>query len=238
MVARVVIPARFNGPPRSGNGGYSCGTLGMLVGDSAEVTLRKPPPLDRPMVVEVEGEGDARQWKMLDGEAVVATARAAEPDVQCPDPPTLARARAAEFEYVGFDWHLFPTCFVCGPERAEGDGLRLFTGKVEGQPVVASVWTPTANLAAADGAVDRNIVWSALDCPTYFGGRLNDYAKLAVLGRLTAKLLAPVQVGVRHVVVGWPIGQNGRKWEGGAALFTEQGMLCAYSRGLWVALKE
>src|SRR4051794_38980731 len=115
MVARVVIPGRFNGPPRSGQGGYSCGVLGTIVGDSAEVTLRRPPPLDREMSVAVEGEGPARQWRLLDGDALIAVARAAEPDVECPTPPSVSRARAAEFDYIGFDWHIFPTCFVCGP---------------------------------------------------------------------------------------------------------------------------
>ena len=39
-------------------------------------------------------------------------------------------AVAASATYPGFSAHPFPTCFVCGPERAEGDGLRLFPGRL------------------------------------------------------------------------------------------------------------
>jgi hypothetical protein len=150
----------------------------------------------------------------------------------------VGRARAAEFEYAGFDWHIFPTCFVCGPQRSDGDGMRIFTGKVEGREIVAAVWTPDASVGTSNATVDRTVVWSALDCPTYFGGRLRDYPRMAVLGRLTAKLVTPVPVGEPHVVVGWPIGRDGRKWEGGAAIFSSDGVLRAFARGLWVGLKE
>jgi hypothetical protein len=238
MMPRVVIPTRFNGPPGSGNGGYSCGVLGTRIGDCAEVTLRLPPPLDREMSIDDEGEGIERRWRMLDGAAIVATGRPSAPGVTCPEPPSLDVARAAESAYSGFDRHVFPSCFVCGPQRGEGDGLRIFPGRVEGRGIVASGWTPNDNVGLADGAVDPVVVWGALDCPTYFGGRLNDYGRIAVLGRLTAHLRAPVRVGRPHVVVGWPLGREGRKWEGGAAVFTADGELCAFSRGMWVEPKR
>jgi hypothetical protein len=237
VTSRVVIPARYNGPPNSGNGGYSCGVLGTLIGDAAEVTLRAPPPLDRELAVEVETADGEQRWKMMDGDTLIAAGRASEPDVACPAPATSAIARAAEAAYIGFQGHPYPTCFVCGPDRGAGDGLRIFTGKVDGRDIVASEWMPASTVAGASGTVEQAIVWSALDCPTYFGGRLNGYGGLAVLGRLTARLVAPVKVGVPHVVIGWPVGRDGRKWEGGSAIFTAEGELCAFARGLWVELK-
>jgi len=48
MTERVTIDRRFRGPSDSGNGGYVCGVVAALVGGPAEVTLRSPPPLDRP----------------------------------------------------------------------------------------------------------------------------------------------------------------------------------------------
>ena len=45
----VTIDRRFRGPLRSANGGYACGLLGSRVGPAAEVTLRLPPPLERPL---------------------------------------------------------------------------------------------------------------------------------------------------------------------------------------------
>jgi hypothetical protein len=201
------------------------------------VTLRKPPPLDRELAVEVEGLDEERHWRLLDDHALVASGRAAEPSVTVPDPPTFGQARAAEAAYEGFSWHPFPTCFVCGPERAEGEGLCLFTGKLEQRDVVASTWTPSASIGA-DGAVDRRVVWSALDCPSYFGGRMAGYGRFAVLGRLTAKLMKPIEIGAAHVLIGWPIAQDGRKWDGGSAIFTAKGELCAFARGRWIELNE
>ena len=54
MRNQITIAKRFCGPPRSGNGGYVCGSLAAFVEGTAEVTLRRPPPLDRPLFVERE----------------------------------------------------------------------------------------------------------------------------------------------------------------------------------------
>jgi hypothetical protein len=238
MSSRTVIPARFNGPPTTANGGYSCGVLGTLIGDSAEVTLRKPPPLERELIIEVDESGPHREWRLLDEELLIATGRAAEPDVRVPEPPSFARAQAAEAAYVGYLGHHFPTCFVCGPKRAQGDGLRLFTGRVDKQDLVASAWTPAASVGSEDGTVDPKVVWSALDCPTYFAGRMKGFGRYAVLGRQTAALRKPLRVGEPYLVVGWPIGMEGKKWEGGSALFSAEGELHAFARGLWVNIPE
>lgn len=238
MFTRAVIPSRFNGPPTTANGGYTCGLLGTLIGDSAEVTLRKPPPLDRELGIEVVGEGPAREWRLVDGDTLIASGRAAEPDVTIPAPPTFDDALAAEQVYEGLKSHHFPTCFVCGTEREVGDGLRLFTGQAGERKLVASGWTPEPTVGNADGNVDPIIVWSALDCPSFFAGRLANFGRFAVLGRMTATLRLPVRVGEAYVVVGWPIGKDGRKWEGGSAIFTAAGELCAFSRGLWIEINQ
>jgi hypothetical protein len=94
------------------------------------------------------------------------------------------------------------------------------------------------SFADAAGDVDAAIVWSALDCPSYFGGRLRNYGRIAVLGRLTATLLRPVRVAAPHIVLGWPITQEGRKWDGGSAVYSAQGELCAFARGRWIELSS
>jgi hypothetical protein len=236
MFTRAVIPSRFNGPPTTANGGYTSGLLATLIGDSAEVTLRKPPPLDRELAIEVVGESSEQQWRLLDGDLLIASARAAQPDVSIPAPVTFDGALAAEAAYEGFTSHHFPTCFVCGTQREVGDGLRLFTGKVDGRELVAAAWTPEPSIGNDDGYVDPIVVWSALDCPTYFAGRMKGYGQIAVLGRMTATLSTPIRVGAAYSVVAWPIGKDGRKWEGGSAIFSADGELCAFARGLWVEL--
>ena len=48
---RSLIPARFNGPPETAHGGYACAVAAQFLGWSAEVSLRRPPPLERPLEV-------------------------------------------------------------------------------------------------------------------------------------------------------------------------------------------
>jgi hypothetical protein len=84
----VRIPARFNGPPGSANGGYTCGLLAAFLGGEAEVTLRVPPPLERELdVVETDGRVELR-----DGETLVAEAEPVSLDIDVPAPVSLADA--------------------------------------------------------------------------------------------------------------------------------------------------
>ena len=50
-MAELRVPARFCGPPGVANGGFTGGSLAALLGGAAEVTLRRPVPLDRPLPV-------------------------------------------------------------------------------------------------------------------------------------------------------------------------------------------
>ena len=49
----MIIEARYNGPPDSGNGGWTAGTVAGALGaaGAVAVTLRVPPPLDTPLSV-------------------------------------------------------------------------------------------------------------------------------------------------------------------------------------------
>jgi hypothetical protein len=234
MVETVTIETRFRGPPDSANGGYACGLLARRMDGAVEVTLRRPPPLEKPLEVEVENGGGS----LLDGNELVAAARAAEVDVDVPESVSVDDAEAAAERCALLHDHPFPTCFVCGPDRAPGDGLRIFPGPVDGRLIVAAAWTPVDSLAHPDGRVVEEVVWGALDCPTSFGGALQGEFSTSVLGRLTGRIVGPLEAGRPHVVVAWPIGADGRKWEGGSALFSDSGELKAYARGLWIELRE
>ena len=230
--ATVTIPARFNGPPTSANGGYACGALAVHLDGTAEVTLRLPPPLERPLDLTV----DAERALLHDGELLIAEARPSGVDLAPPRTVTPDEAARATGGYDGFTRHAFPTCFVCGPQRAAGDGLRLFPGPVDGADgIVAAPWTPTADVAGADGAVDPAVVWAALDCPSYFGGPVG---RLAVLGRLTAQLRAAVQVGVPYVVLGWRGSSEGRKHDAASAIVDADGTAVAVARARWIELRD
>ncbi len=236
-----MIDPRFNGPPDSGNGGYTCGLLARSIDGPAVVSLRKPPPLERELRVERDGE----RVLLLDGEELVAEAEPgpAEPAGAPPRPPSLDEARAADGRafFRDAEHHPFPTCFVCGPRRAEGDGLRIFAGPLR-EGVFAGTWTPPASVVDGGGAVPSEIVWSALDCPTSAPGMNKPDAegKLLpiVLARLAVDVRAPVEAEVEHVIASWDLGRDGRKRHAGAALWSSGGELLASARALWIELRS
>jgi hypothetical protein len=132
------IPGRFNGPLQSGNGGYSAGAVAAFLDGAAEVTLRKPVPLDEPLAIERDGDGSVR---VLDGDELIAEGRATPDfDIEVPDPVSPAQAREATARYRGTDDGEFSRCFVCG--RARDDAFGVFAGAVDDRDVVASPWTP------------------------------------------------------------------------------------------------
>lgn len=215
----LVIDRKFRGPTGSANGGYTCGLLASFVHGPAEVTLRLPPPLERPLDVVAAGAVELR-----DGDALVAHATTAELDLDVPEPVTFGDATAAALP-EGDRESVFPECFVCGWSR--DDGMRIYAGPVEGRDLVAATWVPRADL------VSPEFVWAALDCPgayaVEFGQRGNP-----VLGRLVARVEHLPHPGERCVVIGWPLGEEGRKLYAGTALFGEDGRLLGAARATWV----
>ncbi|MEY9879497.1 hypothetical protein ABIA43_001031 [Bradyrhizobium sp. USDA 328] len=239
----LVIDRRFRGPPNSGNGGYVCGCLARHVAGDAEVTLRAPPPLERPLDVLTKADGGI---ELRENGGLLATARAAGIDVS--DIPRVSYAAAEEA--VGrtpYDeqTHNLPGCFVCGPARGHGDGLRIFAGplqagSVPGKPVVfAASWVPHGSLSGDDGYVAPEFVWAALDCPTGYcsvGARhlgLNG-DETALLGRMAARIDRRPRPGDRCVVVAWPTGREGRKLFAESALLDAKQEVLATARATWL----
>jgi hypothetical protein len=235
MGDRVVIERRFRGPPDSAQGGYACGLVAERVeGSCATVSLRLPPPLERPL--ELRGNGDGTV-SLLDGDQLVADGEPADLELDVPDPVLLEEAEHASAASPWADRHPFPSCFGCGPERSQEDAVAVEMGPVGGGELFAGAWTPAPDFASEDGVVDPVYVWAALDCPTAAPAFLHD-AGPSVLGRLTGRLLAPVRAAQPHTVVAWLLGHEGRKHRGAAAIHGPDGELCAYSEGLWIELRD
>jgi hypothetical protein len=123
---------------------------------------------------------------------------------------------------------------VCGPARATGDGLRIFAGRKQADSLVAAPWIPDASMCDSRGRVDRKIVWAALDCPGYFA---IEAGEPAVLGKMAAETAGDVQAGERCLVIGWPLGREGRKLYTATALFSEAGEVVGRSCQTWVTLR-
>jgi hypothetical protein len=228
------IPGRFNGPLESGNGGYCSGVVASFLQGPAEVTLRRPVPLDKTLDLVRESDGSVR---LLDGDALVVEARSApELEVEVPAPVSPHEARLAARGYRGRPDDLFSRCFVCG--RAREDALGVFAGAVEGRQLVASPWTPPSWTADSAGRVLPEFVWAVLDCPTYFAAYMSGELRMSVLARLAARIDAPIVAGEEHIVIAWPIETDDRKRHAGSAVLSPGGEALAVARALQIEPRE
>jgi hypothetical protein len=236
--ADLTIPARYNGPARSGNGGYTAGVLAdrvpVLADDLVEVTLRQPPPLDVAMQV----SGEEQLVLSLEG-GTIAEARKVSRDLGPVEAVSAADATEAMGRFAGLTAHPFPTCFGCGPERAEGDGLRIFPGPVGDK--VAALWRPHRDLAESSDLLDQGVQrvgvgvgWAALDCVGGWAGDIG--GRKMVLGRMTARIDALPVVGEPHVVVGRELGTEGRKTFTASTIYDSDGRIVARAEHIWIAV--
>jgi hypothetical protein len=237
-VTNIMIDSQFNGPPDSGNGGYCCGMfaaqLGLGPSAAIEVTLKSPPPLDHPMSSQASGSGIEIRY----GETLVARAEEAEMAVDYPAPPTMQTAVEASKAYSGFQQHPYPECFVCGTARSAGDGLCIYPGPLDDLSQVCAPWRPFTELADEQGMIRPEFIWSALDCPSYFGAFIGQDNPKALLGKQCLKILdEKIPANEDYIVTAWPMGREGRKCYGGAGLFNRSGDCLAIARGTWIVLK-
>lgn len=218
---KVIIGSRFNGPPGTGNGGYSAGAFAASrpagPDRAVEVTLRQPPPLEVPLSVD---DGEVRD----PSGGLVAEVREIEPFTARVPAVSLAEAERAAASYPGFADHPFPTCYVCGPQRT--DGLRIFPGPTGDGRTAAPFLVP------AD--VDRPAVWATLDCPG--GWSIITPGRPYVMGRMAAVVTSVPEPGVRCVVVGATVEVSGRKALVNSTLYGPSGDPLAYARATWIAI--
>ncbi|MCB8820274.1 hypothetical protein [Microvirga rosea] len=228
----LVIDERFCGPPGTGNGGYVCGRIASLIdAPAAEVTLRRPIPLMRPLPVTIRPD---TTLDVHDSETIIAQAKPEHDlEIDLPSPPPYEAALAAMPRYLGLTRHNFPGCFVCGTDRQSSDGLRIFAGPLSGDDHrVAAPWTPNGDLADEKGEVRPEFIWAALDCPGAFA-LMGRQPRALLLGRMTARLYGPVSAGEPHMVIAWKVAVDGRKEIAGSALFSGSGTLKGAAKAIW-----
>jgi hypothetical protein len=218
----IVFERRFRGPLTSANGGYACGALAAHVeADAVTVTLRRPPPLERPLDVRRDGAGVI----LLDGDDLVAEARPDELELTPPE-VTLEEAEAASSNHVREGNPDFSQCFSCGV-RPAGDGLAIHPGPVAGrEPLQAAPWRAIG--------VTPAVVWAAIDCSGAYALRGLGRGD-AVLGRMTGTVERLPEDGEQCVVVGWRLEEEGRKLHAATALLAENGTALALARQIWIA---
>ncbi|MBD8870711.1 hypothetical protein [Nocardioides donggukensis] len=264
----LTVSERFCGPPDSGNGGWTAGALAGLAAatpedrcrawPTIEATLRMPPPLGTPLSVShpdtaapdaapdsADTAARAPGARLHRGEDLVAEVRVVEEEIAPVEPVSAEEARAAVAGYPGLRSHPFPTCFVCGTAREEGDGLRIFPGPVapaaDGSVRVAAPWTPHPSTGEDfHEYVDEvpraslAVTWAALDCTGGWAGDLEE--RLMVLGRMTAEVDDLPVIGEPHVVVGQRLGSQGRKTFTATTLYDADDRVVGRARQIWIAI--
>jgi hypothetical protein len=231
-VATITVPARFNGPPTSGQGGYSCALLAALIEGPTAVSLRRPVPLEQALSVHLRDDGSARAYA---GEELIVEAIPAAPLAPWAGPTvTLEEARAGAGRFRSPAGGEFDHCFVCGRTR-HADGFEVFTGRVD-EDVVASPWTPPDWSADDDGDVLPEFVWATLDCPSFFaftGGE-----RVAYLARQQSEILAPIRAGETYVVVARMLERDGRKGRAAVAILAGDGEPLAHAECLAIVPRD
>lgn len=222
MSETITVASRFRGPVRSGNGGVSAGLAAQFLDGSVTVRIRRPPPIGVPLEVRF---GESVQ--VIRRREVILEAKAGSHPV---DPPVSAEALSETFIRgtmpVAAD-HLAPECFVCGNRS---DGLRIAPRHVPGTELWATVWEPDTSVSSRGVNVDDHVVWGALDCPAGFavaGVGVQRLEFFPALTDITAVLHRPVPVGQPLAVIGWKIGGDNRRVNGGTAIFDMDGGLLA-----------
>jgi hypothetical protein len=211
------IPSRYNGPPGTGNGGWSAGAFAVTseVTGVPEVTLRMPPPLDTPMTL------DGTSFYAPDGTLVASVTGVDDVGAAVP-PVSFDEAAVVSKTYPGFTDHPFPTCYVCGPDRP--DGLRLFPGVLpDGR--TAAPWLVPDDVRA-------ETMWAALDCPG--GWAALHTGRIFVLGRIATRVDALPAPGAACVVVGRADGMDGRKAFTRSTVYGPDGSPLATARATWI----
>ena len=243
MKDTLLVPARYRGPAKSGNGGYVAGALAHELGDTGAspvaVSLRQPPPLEAPMRITRTESG----LELTFGGAVVAQAAVVEPPLEPVEAVSWDEAVAASSSYPGYTAHPFPGCFSCGTERP--DGLRIFPGQLpsaaDGRARWAAPWVPDESVPADfheyDDPAPRACLaatWSALDCIGGWAGGITE--QLMVLGRMTAVIDELPVTGEQHVVTGEHRGAQGRKTFTASTLHDADGRIVGRAEHVWVAV--
>ncbi len=231
---RLVIPRRFCGPSTSGNGGYVCGRVAAYIKGIASVRLKAPPPLE----TELRVERSESAVQLLNGSTLIAEGNPAVLDLKPPVAPTMAEAEEASEGFFGFKRHSFPKCFVCGPERAVGDGLRIFPGPVKSREMVAAPWSLDKSLSDNFGNVATEFLWAALDCTSAFAILPVPEGLTIVLGELCVRVDGALSPNERCIMIGWPLQIDGRKRFAGSAIISELGRTVAVGRATWIEIPK
>jgi hypothetical protein len=230
------IPKQFCGPPGSSNGGYFCGTVASFFDYSVSIRLKAPPPLDTEMHIQRNSE----QALVLAGKQVIAQVKRSDDPIE--PAPFISFDSAAQCSEEGLAGslinHPFPECFVCGPNRTSGDGMRIFTGPDKNQSLHAASWNAHPAWSSDGCEVDIPFIWSALDCPSSgpaFATSIQPDSDIAyVLGTLDIRVISRPKINETYAVVCAVDEGDERLYRTRVSLYANDSTLLATGAAIWV----
>ncbi len=222
----LLVARRFAGPIGFANGGWLAGMVAQASGlDPAEVTLRRPIPLDVDLVFD--------DGRLSLADELLAEVREGEFTRDIPTVVSLEEAQAGESRSLVRSSPEYGNCLVCGVDRPDGYGLR--PGAVTGyDDTVACVWRPGSLTPLLDPADVIPATWAALDCPGVW--TIDAPNDPMLLGRMTARVLTPPNLTDDVIAVGRRHTREGRKMFTSTALFSVDGTLMAHAEQIWIAV--
>ncbi|HBN26104.1 MAG TPA: hypothetical protein DD405_01380 [Desulfobacteraceae bacterium] len=235
MNKRIIIDHKYCGYKHIGNGGYVCGVVAGHIDGAAKITLVTSPPVDHPMILEKTG----KKVFLKNGDVIVAKGEPSSLKIDnIPAPPTFKEAVEASQKSIAAKGSLSPDCFVCGSNRLKGEGYRLFPGHLLKNESVAAPWIPHNSLADESGFIKPEFVWAALDCPGAYAVFDENIKGTILLGQLTADVRETLKPEEEYIVTGWKIGNQGKKYFAGSAVFSKKGKLCSVANSVWFVVDQ
>lgn len=231
MVHSFQIAKRFNGPPNSGNGGYTAGLIAAKLNFNPEITLRVPPPLEQVMQLKVS----INSATLMQADTLVAEAKVTDFQLRIPPAITYKEAVEAINKSKTVELSPIPCCFVCGSARKSGDGLAIYPANI-GLQKVAAPWIPYENLGDESGKVKTEFIWSALDCPGAWA--IQDTNQFYLLGRMAVKEVLPIKVNEQYIIMGWVLKTERRKTWTGTAIYNKVGEISAFAKATWISVRQ
>ena len=234
-VTAIRIPHRFEGPPGTGQGGYTAARVLDAIGGVGSVAFRSPIPLEEDLSLDQQAHD---HWTLSASTGVtVLDITRWEPTWATISPVSIADATAARhrFEYSA-DNHPAHHCFSCG---AQSGSMQVHAGPLsDGR--YGTDWTVPEWASGDDGVVDHAVAWAAVDCTAAWFVCGSGDQRPAFTVQLAVEVLEPLVAGETYALVAsqgdYPFEWNGRKRGACSAAFAADGRLMVRSRSFWVAL--
>lgn len=244
-------PAGLDGPPGILQGGLAAGITAPIARladrhhaplTSIDARLHAPTPLGASLRARVRASADAARYHVEtrhgDVQLVSAEVELAghEPTPQAFDLAELGRSRPPE----PTPQHIYPGCFVCGPEPTHPHGQRLHP-RYRDDGAIVQPWVVDPELGDERSMIDPLMISAVLDCPTVWASighiqALGHEGALLAGYRLQLFRDAPVMEPLR-LVARMDAG-DGRKIQARGALVDEEGVIYAVASAFHVSVSQ